>query len=58
MIAIIAGVIQLIFLILKNKYNQDEEDKQRKKEIANEWKDAIKSGDASRINTLIDKLRK
>ena len=58
MIAVISGVLQLVFLILKNKMDSDAEERKRKEEIHAEWKDAVKSGDVSRVNLLIDKLRK
>jgi hypothetical protein len=57
MLALISGVLQLIFLILKNKYNQDEDDKKRKEELHVEWADAVKSGDTKRINDMLLKLR-
>lgn len=58
MIAIISGVIQIIFLILKNKFESDADEKKRKEKIHANWTDAVKSGDISRINSIIDKLHK
>lgn len=57
MLNIISGAIQLIFLILNNYFEKDKEEKKRKEDIHAEWVDVIKSGDKSRINALIDKLR-
>ena len=53
----IGGVIQIIFLLLKNKFEKDAEKKKRKDELHNEVKEAIKSGNTSRIVGVIDKLR-
>jgi len=53
----IGGVIQIVFLLLKNKFEKDIEKKKKKEELHNEVKEAVKSGDTSRIVSLIDKLR-
>ena len=58
MIALITGVIQLVFLILRNKFEKDAEERKKKEEIHANWADAVKSGDKNRINALIDFLRR
>lgn len=57
MLSIISGVIQIIFLILKNKFEKDSELRKKKEELHAEAKEAIKSGDVSRINDLINRLK-
>lgn len=54
---VIAGVIQIIFLFLKNKSEKDAEEKKRKDELYVEWKAAMASRDSSRINGVIDRVR-
>ena len=54
----ISGIIQILFLVLKNKFEKDEELKKKKKELYVEAKESLKSGDVSRINATIVKLRK
>lgn len=54
---IISGIIQIIFLIMKNKTQMNDETKKKKDEAYVEAKEAIKSADLSRINAAIDKLR-
>lgn len=57
MIQLIGAVIQIIFLILKNKFEKDAEIRKKKEELHNEAKSAVSSGDLSRINAVIDRLR-
>ena len=57
-IAIISSVLQLIYLILKNKAEKDVKEKARKDALHQEAANAIKSGDLSAINNVFDKLRK
>jgi hypothetical protein len=54
---VIAGVIQIISLLLKNKFEKDEELKKKKEAMGVEAKEAIKSRDASRINDILIRLR-
>ena len=56
-LAVIGGVVQLVCLILSNRFEQDKEKKAKKDEISKEWVDIIKSGDLARISAFIDKLR-
>lgn len=53
----IAGILQIIFLILKNKIEKDEEVKKRREAMKGEAHEAIKSRDAGRINDIITRLR-
>ncbi|MEK7180216.1 MAG: hypothetical protein AAB706_01965 [Patescibacteria group bacterium] len=55
--AVISSVIQIIFLLLKNKFEKDADLKKKKEELHVEAKKAIISGDVSRINMLVTKLR-
>ena len=57
MIAIINGIIQIIFLLLRNKFEKDAELKKKKETFHAEAKEAIISRDVSRINNLVVKLR-
>jgi hypothetical protein len=52
-----AGVIQIIYLLLKNKFEKDAEKKKQMEELHVEAKEAIKSRDASRINSVVGRLR-
>lgn len=53
----IAGIIQIIYLLLKNKFEKDEEIRKQKEAMKNEAKEAIKSMDTNRINDTILRLR-
>lgn len=55
--AVISGVVQIIFLILKNKFEKDEVKRKAKEALHAEVGEAIKSHNVSRINVLIGKLR-
>lgn len=55
---IIGASVQLVFLILKNKFEHDEAEKKRKEELYAQWTEAVKSGDHARITALLDRLRK
>ena len=57
-ISLIGAVLQVVFLILKNKFEKDEAVRKQKEAMRAETEDAIKSRDLSRINSCIDKLRK
>ena len=54
----ITGIVQIIFLLLKNKFEKDADEKKRKEDLHDESKTAIVSRDVSRINIVLDKLRK
>lgn len=51
------GILQIAFLVLKNKFEVDAAERQRKDALHEEWKDVAKSGDISRINAFLVKLR-
>ena len=57
MVAIIAGVIQILILILKTKFESDEAERKRKDELLTGWKEVAKSNDLSRINAFIDRVK-
>lgn len=56
-LALIGGVIQLVFLILSNQFNHNEEERKRREKLHEDWADAIKSGDIKRINSILLLLR-
>lgn len=53
---VIAGIIQIIFLILKTKTEKDAEERKKKDEALTGWHEVIKSGDKARITAMLDKL--
>lgn len=53
----IAGVIQIIFLIMKNKFERDEAERKRKEALYVEAKEVLKMRDASRVNDLLTRMR-
>jgi hypothetical protein len=57
MLQIIGGILQIIFLLLKNKFEKDEEVRKQKEALHAEVKTAIASRDADAINAVICKLR-
>jgi hypothetical protein len=58
MIKLIEAVVQIIYLILKNKFENDPLIKKEKEDLHNEAVKALKDRDVSRINIIINKLRK
>jgi len=54
---VIAGIIQIIFLFLKNKNEKDAEERKRKDDLYVEWKSAMASRDVARINSVVDRVR-
>ena len=54
---VIAGIIQIIMLVLKNKFEKDAEVRKKREALSDQAKEAIKSRDASSINIVINKLR-
>lgn len=56
--AAVSGIIQIIYLLLKNKFEKDEEIKKQREAMKNEAKESIKSMDANRINNTILNLRR
>lgn len=55
--AVVSGIIQIIYLVLKNKFEKDAELKAKKKELYEEAKTVVKSGDVGAINNLVTRLR-
>lgn len=53
----IAGIIQILYLLLKNKFEKDEELRKKRAELHAEVKDTIASRDTSRINDLVKRMR-
>lgn len=54
---VIIAIIQVISLILKNKFEKDKELRETKQKMETEAVEAIRSGDISRINLVAVKLR-
>ena len=55
---IIKGILAILFLVLKNKFEKDAKKKEEKNALSREVDDAVFSGDISRINVILGKLRK
>lgn len=55
--AVISGIIQIIYLIIKNSFERDAELRKKKEELYIESKDVIKSRDISKINNLLTRIR-
>lgn len=55
--AAIAGIFQIIYLVLQTKFERDAAERKRRDELNTGWKEAVKSGDLSTINGFVDKLR-
>ena len=56
-VAFAGAVIQLVFLILSNKFEKDNKERERKDEMLKDWDKAVSSGDDVAINDLLVKLR-
>ncbi len=54
---VFAGIVQIIFLILKNKFEKDEEKRKEREQHAKEASEIIKSRDVSRLNNLLTRMR-
>ena len=54
---VVAGIIQIIFLVLKNKFEKDAEEKKRKEALYAQAKTAIKERNLSAITSVLDGLR-
>lgn len=54
---VIAGVLQIVFLIIKNNFEKDAEKRKKNEVVYVEAKDALKSRDVSRVNGILDRLR-
>lgn len=54
---IVVAVLQILYLILKNKFEKDAEVKKKREELSAEAKEVFISRDPSRIVGLADKLR-
>ena len=55
--AAISGIIQIIFLILKNKFEKDADKKKAHEELHEQAVEAIKTGNAVKLNVVLNKLR-
>lgn len=53
----IAGIIQIIAMVLKNKFEADAKKRKKEDDRHAGWKNVIKSGDSSAITAFADKLR-
>jgi len=57
MINFLTGVLTLVFLILKNQFNLDEEQRKKAEKAHEDWDKAVTSGDVDTINRMLAKLR-
>jgi len=57
LVNLIIGILQIVYLVLKNKFERDESIKKEKEALRAEVKDAIASGDPRRVNAVILRLR-
>lgn len=55
---IIAAILEIIYLLLKNKFERDHETKQAKIALEDEARLALKNRDRGAIIAVLDKLRK
>lgn len=55
--AAIGAFLQLLYLIFKNKFEKDADEKARKDALHAEAMDAIKNGDLSKYTSVFDQLR-
>lgn len=55
--AVVAGVLNILYLILKNYFEKDTELRKEKEKLHEEASIAIKSGDVDRINSVIVRLK-
>lgn len=53
----IVAVLNIFYLLLKNKFEKDADEKKRKEALYAQAKSAISSGDISRINNVLVSLR-
>lgn len=58
MLKIIEGIIAVVFLLLKNSVEKEQERKKENEQLLKDWKDALNSKDKSRITAVIDRMRK
>jgi len=57
MLNAVLAILQLIFLILKNKFESDDRKRKKKDALFKKAIEAFKSGNIYRLNVLIDRLR-
>ena len=55
--AAISAVLQILYLIFKNKFERDAEERKRKEALSGEATTAIVNRDLSAINSVLGKLR-
>ncbi len=53
----IGVILQIIFLVIKNMFEKDAEEKKRKEALYAEAKTAIANRDLSAINSVFDRMR-
>jgi len=58
MLAIISTIFQILYLIIKNKFDKDAEKRKEMNDLHKEAYDALKSANASQLNSLLVKLKK
>lgn len=58
MLSAIWGIVQIVLLFLKNKFEKNDDVRKQKESLREEAAEAVKSGDISRINAVLGKLRR
>lgn len=56
-LTIIGGLLQLVFLILNNRFEKDNLEKKRKEDLHAKLTQAIKDKDTAAITMLLEQLR-
>lgn len=56
-LAIFSGVLQLVLLVLQNKFEHDSAERKRKDDLHVQLAAAIKAGNLDNINDLLNQLR-
>lgn len=57
MLEFLTGVLTLVFLILKNQFNLNDEERKKVEKAHEDWHKAVASGDVDTINRMLAKLR-
>lgn len=57
-LTVIGAILQVVLLLLQSHYSKESDVKQSKADKAKEISDAVASGDISRINSVVQQLRR
>lgn len=56
-LSLLGGIVQVLALVLKNKFELDAEERKRKNDLHSDWQEIVKSNDPDRITDFLNKLR-